>query len=164
VSKKKKKVQKVRNSILHSRWPHADAILRVNDKGKVRYIVVESKVSHSEMAAAQVQRQLEAYADSVRVTTNHAVKEDDRIAFSLEPLKMAQRLLSVLLKGDESTAGIGDLTEKYERRRRLEGTRKANSWLCREVAESILPLILRLGGRIGLWILGEWIKRHTSSN
>lgn len=79
-----------------------------------------------------------------------------------EPSKTAQSLFSVLFRPEEREGAIGDLTEKYRQQYQDSGKRKADLWLYFQIAQSMAPLLFRIGEKVGWLVLGEWIKRHIS--
>ena len=74
----------------------------------------------------------------------------------------AEFMLHLLLRHDEHDALIGDLVERYGRKRARLGARRANLWFYAEVLWTALPLLKRALIEVsGLVAFGEWVRRHV---
>jgi hypothetical protein len=72
----------------------------------------------------------------------------------------AEFILHLLLKREEQDAVIGDLLERYVKKHKRLGKRRADIWFYMEVARSLWPLAKRSGAKaIKIAVVGEWIRR-----
>ena len=76
---------------------------------------------------------------------------------------LTEILMLLLLPPAEQDAVIGDLAERYVKRRKKYGTRFAKIWFYRQVIASITPLLRRLIVKWGLfgWVV-EIIRRFSA--
>lgn len=75
----------------------------------------------------------------------------------------AEYLLYVFLRTEEREAVIGDLVECHTRMIRRFGKRRADLWFCKQVLDSLLPLIRRAIVKIGTFVwLGRILRRLIS--
>jgi hypothetical protein len=91
---------------------------------------------------------------------------DDRAAQqppvpNTEPPVNAEFILHLLLRKDEQDAIIGDLIERYGKKRTRLGVRRANWWFYAEIFWTALPLLKRaIVKASGLVAAGEWIRQQ----
>jgi len=71
--------------------------------------------------------------------------------------KYARVAVRLLVRRQDREAYLGDLTQKYRVRIKRDGVGKANSWLRREVLESVWPLLVFRA--IVLVKFGEMLKK-----
>jgi hypothetical protein len=64
------------------------------------------------------------------------------------PPAAAEYILRLIIEEKDREIVLGDLYETYERLREKKGKRRADFWLCYEVARSVWPLVCRLVVRI----------------
>jgi hypothetical protein len=159
MSRRKRSKQK-RKKLATQNIPVRRSLLATLKESDIRAILIPTDVSN---VAGKPHQILTTNYDQLLVTLVHnATDALHPHSEAPEPPKIAKSLIALFLRRDEREAVIGDLVEKYHRKRRQFGKRRADRWIYGQLIHSLLPLIMRLTGKIGWLILGEWIKKHIS--